>query len=69
MKEMSDVKIRDKGFNLLFKELGAVDAIRFLSLITHERRDYLELQEKLFKGMSVDEIYRRAKEYEENKGL
>jgi hypothetical protein len=43
--------------------LGEADAIRFLSQITFEKRDYLKLQDKLFKGMTVEEIYRRAQTY------
>lgn len=63
----SDTKIREKGLKILFKNLGEVDAIRFLSQITYEKRDYLKLQDKLFKGMSVENIYRKAQEYSEKK--
>jgi len=63
----SDMEIRQKGLRILFKSLGEVDAIRFLSQITYEKRDYLKLQDELFKGMSVDDIYRKAKEYSEKK--
>jgi len=63
----SDMEIRQKGLKALFKNLGEVDAIRFLSQITFEKRDYLKLQDKLFEGMSVEEIYKRAKEYSEKK--
>ena len=59
----SDMEIRQKGLRILFKSLGEVDAIRFLSQITYEKRDYLKLQDELFKGMNVDDIYRKAKEY------
>ena len=59
----SDVEIRWRGLSVLFKELGEADAIRFLSQITFEKRDYLKLQDKLFKGMTVEEIYRRAQTY------
>ena len=54
MAEMaSDMEIREKGLRILFKNLGEADAIRFLSQITFEKRDYLKLQDKLFEGMSV----------------
>ncbi|MBI4686062.1 MAG: hypothetical protein HY755_12835 [Nitrospirae bacterium] len=65
---MSDIKVREKGFNILFRELGEVETIRFLSQITYEKRSYIDLQEELFKGMNVDEIYERAKEYQEGAG-
>jgi hypothetical protein len=59
----SDTEIKRKGLNVLFKELGEADAIRFLSQISYEKRDYLKLQEKLFEGMSVEDIYKKAQEY------
>lgn len=63
----SDMEIRKKGLCILFKSMGEVDAIRFLSQITYEKGDYLELQDELFEGMSVEEIYKKAKEYSEKK--
>ena len=62
-KVASDTEIKRRGFKVLFRELGEADAIRFLSQITYEKRDYLKLQEKLFKGMNVDDIYRKAEDY------
>ncbi|MBM4135688.1 MAG: hypothetical protein FJ241_02535 [Nitrospira sp.] len=68
MAEMaSDMEIREKGLRILFKNLGEADAIRFLSQITFEKRDYLKLQDELFEGMSVEDIYKKAKEYAEKK--
>lgn len=64
---VSDLEIRRKGLNVLFKSLGEVDAIRFLSQITYEKRDYLKLQEDIFDRMTIDEIYKKAKEYFEKK--
>lgn len=62
-KMVSDAEIKRKGLNLLFNGLGEADAIRFLSQISYEKRDYLKLQEELFKGMSVEDIYKKAQEY------
>lgn len=68
MAEMaSDIEIRKRGLNVLFKSLGEVDAMRFLSQITYEKRDYLKLQDELFEGMSVEDIYKKATEYSERK--
>jgi len=68
MAEMaSDMEIREKGLRILFKNLGEADAIRFLSQITFEKRDYLKLQDELLEGMSVEDIYKKAKEYSERK--
>ena len=63
----SDMEIRKKGLTVLFKNLGEVDAIRFLSQIAYEKRDYVKLQDDLFAGMTVEDIYRKAKEYAEQK--
>ena len=63
MKTTSDLEVKKKGLQVLFKELGESDAIRFLSQISYEKRDYLILQEKLFKGMGVDEIFEKARKY------
>lgn len=63
----SDTKIREKGLRVLFKNLGEVDAMRFLSQITYEKRDYLKLQDDLFKGLRVEDIYRKAKKHAERK--
>lgn len=62
---VSDMEIRKKGLSVLFKNLGEVDAMRFLSQITYEKRDYLKLQDALFEGMSVEDIYKKAKDYSE----
>jgi hypothetical protein len=58
-----DTEIKKRGLNVLFKELGEADAIRFLSQISYEKRDYLKFQEKIFKGMTVEDIYKKAQEY------
>lgn len=64
----SDVEIKKRGFNILFKGLGEADAIRFLSQISYEKRDYLKLQNKLFEGMKVEEIYKKAEDYFKGRG-
>ena len=69
MKTLSDIEVKKKGLNALFKELGEADAIRFLSQIRYEKKDYIAIQEKLFKNMSVDEIFKKAKSYSERKDL
>lgn len=62
-KMAGDTEIKKRGLNVLFKELGEADAIRFLSQISYEKRDYLKFQERLFKGMTVEDIYKKAQEY------
>ena len=59
----SDAEIRRKGLKALFKALGEVDAIRFLSQINYEKKDYLDLQDEIFNGLTVEEIYNRAEKF------
>ncbi len=56
----SDAAIRERGLKVLYKHLGETDAIRFLSQISTEKKDYLKAQHKLFHGLSVDELYDSA---------
>lgn len=67
MRQISDIQVRKKGLSVLFRELGEVDALRFLSQIVHEKEDYMKLQEELFKGMDVDELYERASKHQESR--
>jgi hypothetical protein len=67
MKTLTDKQVKNKGLRVLFRELGEADAIRFLSQISTEKRDYLSLQDELFKGMNVDEIFEKAKKYSERR--
>ena len=41
MRTRSDIEVKNKGLNVLFKELGEVDAIRFLSQIRYEKKGNL----------------------------
>lgn len=67
-KTQTEISRRHKEVAILFKSLGEVDAVRFLSQVAYEKRDYVKLQEELFAGMAVGDIYKRAKEYAERKG-
>lgn len=52
----------------MIKELGYS---RFLRFIRHSeemsKEDYLKMEDEVFNGMSLDEIYDNAKEHWENK--
>jgi hypothetical protein len=67
MELMSDTELRRKAFNILFKELGEINTVRFLSQIICEKKDYMELQDALFKDMTIDEIYEKARDYEKQR--
>ncbi len=67
MENLDDTALRHKGLHVLIRELGEVDTMRFLSQISHETKNYLAFQEKLFANMSVSDIYARAKAYADKK--
>ncbi len=59
-----DTEIKLRGFEVLTKHLGLVDAERFVALIQREKFDYTKWRQKLFVGMSGEEISRRAMEFQ-----
>lgn len=59
-KVKSDRDLVDSGIRALVDALGYSGAARFLRHFSKGEDDYLVLQEKIFKGMDVEEIYKRA---------
>jgi len=62
-KVRSDRDIVDVGMKALIDALGYSGAVRFLRHFSKGEGDYLLIQEKIFKGMDLDQIYKRAKEH------
>ena len=56
----ADTLIRTEGMNALIKNLGLIEAERFVMLIQKETFDYTKWQENLFEDMTIDEIYKNA---------
>ena len=42
------MEVKNKGLNALFRELGEADAIRFLSQIRYEKKNYLAIPIQTF---------------------
>jgi len=53
---MNDTLIRRRGMEVLLKNLGMVEAERFILLIQKEPFDYTQWQKELFGDMSVEAI-------------
>ncbi len=51
-----------RATNALVKEIGVVDAVRFLSQFQIDSGDYTAERKRLFEGMSVRDIVREIKE-------
>jgi len=54
--------IREKGINVLTKELGLIDAIQFLRMFEAGTGDYTEERRTLLKDFSVSDIARSIRE-------
>ena len=62
-KVKSDRDLVDSGIRALVEALGYSGAARFLRHFSKGEGDYLVIQEKIFKGMDLEGIYKRAKEH------
>jgi hypothetical protein len=62
----TDTLIRNEGMEILAKNLGLVEAERFIMLIQKEPFDYTKWQENLFGDMTIEEISKNAAEYRKN---
>ena len=57
---LTEMEIKIKGLNALSRELGSVDAEKFISLLLKEPFDYTEWQRTLFQNLSVAGISKAA---------
>jgi len=59
----NDKEIIEKGSNVLIKELGYSGFMRFIRQVENNgNEDYLSIQQEIYKGMKIDEIYKQAKD-------
>jgi hypothetical protein len=49
-------EITQQAIDLLFKEMGIVNTLRFLNQFTTGYGDYTQVREALFKDLTLDEI-------------
>lgn len=50
------IEINQQAINLLYKELGVVDAVRFLKQFSQGFGNYTQEREVLFENKSLDDI-------------
>lgn len=62
-KGKSDRDLVDTGIEALVEALGYSGAVRFLRHFSKGGGDYLVIQEKIFKGMDLNQIYKKAAEH------
>ena len=63
---ITDSELKRKGIEALIKELGEVEAERFITLLMREPFDYTEWQKQLWKDKTVADLSRDAMEYVKN---
>jgi len=67
---MNNVTLLSKGMECLMKNLGLVEAERFISLIQSERFDYTEWRkDNLFVGLTVSELSEEAMKHRREKAI
>ena len=57
---ITDTEIKAKGFQILSKYLGDVEAERFVALIQREPFDYTKWREEQNEEVSIEEISHKA---------
>jgi len=62
-KNYTPEELRREAILILHEKLGALNTYRFLAQVSQSRDDYLKLQQRLFNGQSVNEIYHAAKQH------
>ena len=50
------IEVNQQAINLLYKELGVVDAVRFLKQFTQGYGNYTQEREVIFSNKSLDDI-------------
>ncbi|MBI5186388.1 MAG: hypothetical protein HZA01_11770 [Nitrospinae bacterium] len=60
---MTDTEIKMKGFEILTRYMGLLEAEKFVSLIQREPFDYTKWRANLLEGMTGEEISRKAMEH------
>jgi hypothetical protein len=50
------IEVNQQAISLLYKELGVVDAVRFLKQFTHGYGNYTQEREVLFANKSLEDI-------------
>jgi hypothetical protein len=60
---ITDTEIKSKGFQVLAKHLGDVEAERFIALIQREPFDYTKWRQDMDEDLSLEEISRKAMVY------
>jgi hypothetical protein len=64
---LMDAEIKRNGYKILSKELGLLEAERFICLIQRDSFDYTQWRQTLFDNQCGEDISRKAMEYRTSK--
>ncbi|MCX5908685.1 MAG: hypothetical protein NTY64_16290 [Deltaproteobacteria bacterium] len=62
----TDIFIKHDGFQAIFEKLDLVEAERFIALIKRDNFDYTEWRKTLWENVPVEDLSRKAMEYQAN---
>ena len=60
----TDTVLRVEAMNTLIRNLGEVDAERFVAIVKGDSFDYTKWRSNLWKDKSIEDIHKMATEYE-----
>lgn len=58
---LSNQAVWERGLAVLENQLGLVQTMQFMAMVSRQSFDYQEWREKKFQGLSVDEILDQSK--------
>jgi hypothetical protein len=61
---LANVGLLKRGLSLLERQLGPVQTLEFMAMVSRQPFDYQRWREEEFGGLSIDDILARAKEPE-----
>lgn len=65
----TDREIIQEAFQVLIEHLDAFKVIRFLAICNSGNGDYLQLKDKLFEGETLDSLYEKIKDLEDQEKI
>ncbi|OGW51877.1 MAG: hypothetical protein A2Z50_00075 [Nitrospirae bacterium RBG_19FT_COMBO_42_15] len=65
-KTLSGYALREAGWNALVKDIGLINATRFILQYESGYGDYTKIKKELFKGKSVTDICKELEKFEKS---
>lgn len=59
-RNLTDAEVLELGYQVLVEKLGPAGFVRFVRLHEPPKGNYAEIRDKIFEGMTMEEIYAEA---------